>query len=126
MSRKTVVSLFASILLLTVSACSNPLLRAEAPAEPPVKSQAAPAAEVAQAPQSPVAVNALKEGQSCCAGGWVQCDCGERPVSQAQVVYVDRPVEQCTQRVRVIEQRETCSDCNAFPVAVREKGACEK
>ncbi|HEY3431922.1 MAG TPA: hypothetical protein VGK09_05180 [Rhodocyclaceae bacterium] len=67
-------------------------------------------------------VSVLKDNATCCIGGGADCDCDLE--KDKQIVYVDKPIEECTRSVRTVKQVDTCPTCSPFPVAVRERGSC--
>jgi len=59
------------------------------------------------------------DNATCCIGNGPNCECDID--KEKVVVYVDKPIEECTRNTRIIRQVDSNS---AFAVAVREKGSC--
>ncbi len=60
---------------------------------------------------------------SGCASLARQEDCCGAP---KEVVYVDKPVAECTRNVRDVTQVSPCQVCARFQVSVRADGACAR
>jgi len=95
---------------------------AKEPAKEAAKPEAAPARTTVSYGANGAGATIVADGAVCCIGNGPGCDCDVE--KEKVIVFVDKPVEECTRSTRTIRQMDSCPNCNAFPVVIREKGSC--
>lgn len=92
------------------------------PVKEAAKAEASPAKAVVSYGPNGAGATIVADGAVCCIGNGPGCDCDVE--KEKVIVFVDKPVEECTRSTRTIRQMDSCPNCNAFPVVIREKGSC--